>query len=106
MGKIQLACCGLATSAFILAAMLITNLADRLTPQAQAELVVNKETLTLLTTATSSDEEALFVLDGLSEKLLIYRLDITSKELELAGAADLPKIFQGGGGGAGGRTAR
>ncbi len=97
MSRIQLACCCLIASAFALTGLLITSWPMSVTPQAQAGVVLNKETLTLLTAQTRRDEEALFILDNLNEKLLIYRLNLAKRQLELAGAADLPKLFSEGG---------
>ncbi len=97
MNRIQLACCFLIASAFVLAGLLITSLPMSATPLAQAGVVLNKETLTLMTAQTRKDEEALFILDNLNEKLLIYRIDLVKKQLELAGAADLPVLFSEGG---------
>ncbi len=94
MTRTQLACYSLMASAFLLAGLLIVNLPDRLAPQANAAMVLNKDTLTLLTARTRSDEEALFVLDSLNAKLLIYRLDIGKKQIELAGTADLTQLFE------------
>ncbi len=94
MSRIQLACYFLIASAFVLTGLLIVNLPDPLAPKAHAGLVLGKETLTLMTAKTRSDEEALFVLDGLAGKLLIYRLNLGQKQLELSGSADLTQIFQ------------
>jgi hypothetical protein len=96
MNRTQAACYSLIASLFVLASLLIVSVSGRLTPLAHAEMVVNKEGLTLLTASTRSGEESLFVLDAINEKLLIYRLDLGKKQLELAGAADLRHLFQGG----------
>jgi hypothetical protein len=95
MNRTHLACYSMIASAFVLAGLLLVSLPERLVTSAEASLVLNKDTLTLMTARTRPDEEALFVLDGLSEKLLIYRLDIAKKQLELVGAADLAEIFKG-----------
>jgi len=94
MDRIDLARYSLIASAFVLAGLLIVNLPDRVVPTAHAELVINKENLTLMTAKTRPGEEALFVLDGSRGKLLIYRLDVGRKQLELSGSADLAQLFQ------------
>lgn len=95
MDRTQLACYGLIASACVLAGLLFVRLPNRLTSPAHASLVLGKETLTLMTARTRPDEEALFVLDNLAGKLLIYRLNLGKKQLELSGSADLTQIFQG-----------
>lgn len=96
MNRTHAACYSLIASMFVLAGLLIVNVSGRLTPLAHADMVIGKESLTLLTASTRAGEEALFVLDSINEKLMIYRLDIAKKQLELAGAADLRQLFQGG----------
>ena len=95
MERIELACYSLIASAFVLAGMLLTQLPDQMVQSAQGGLVLNRETLTLMTARTRPDEEALFVLDGSKGKLLIYRLNVGKKQLELSGSADLNHIFHG-----------
>ncbi len=99
MDRLNTACYSLIASAFVLAGLLVATAIDRVTPAAQAGMVVNKETLTMLTAKTRPDEEAMFVLDGLNQVLLIYRLDVAKKQLELSAAAYLPDLFQEGGDG-------
>jgi len=94
MGRTEVACYSLMASAFVLAGLWIVNAPERLGATAQASLVVGKETVTLMTARTRPDEEALFVLDSLRGKLLIYRLDLGKKQLELSGSADLKQIFR------------
>lgn len=93
MNRTQAACYGLIASAFVLSGLLLATMPQRLAPVARADLVLSKETLSLLTARTRIDEEALFILDNLTGKLLIYRLDLGKKQLELAGSADLSQIF-------------
>lgn len=96
MNRTQAACYSLIASMFVLAGLLIVHVSGRLTPSAYADMVTSKESLTLLTASTRAGEEALFVLDSINEKLMIYRLDIGKKQLELASAADLRQLFQSG----------
>ena len=99
MNRIQTACYCLIASAFVLGGLLVANLGDQFENKANAELVIARENFTMLTARTRTDEEALFVLDNVSSRLLIYRLDIGRRRIEVAGAVDLRTIFGGGGGG-------
>jgi len=93
----QLACYGLVGSACLLAAALVVQLDGKnVLPAARGDLVLSAENLTFLTTRTQPNEEALFVLDNVNEKLLIYSLDLARKRLELVGSQDLKKLFAGG----------
>jgi hypothetical protein len=93
MNRIQLACYSLLASAFILGGLLLVNLGPRMTSRADAAMVIARDNFTLMTAMTRSQEEALFVLDNLGNRLLVYRLDLGRNRLELAGAADLAQIF-------------
>jgi hypothetical protein len=75
-----------------------------LTQEARAGLIVNRDSISLLTARTRQDEEALFVLDSRSGKLLIYRLNVANSRqaLELAESVDLPQLFNSAGSGSSG----
>lgn len=98
MKRIEIACYALIASAFVLGGLLVSSLQGKFEPQAQAELVIHRENLTLMTAQTRSSEEALFVMDNVSGKLLIYTLDLGRRRLELAGAADIGALFANAGG--------
>lgn len=108
MTRIQVACCALLASAFVLAGLLAVSLSGRTESTAQAGLVLNKDSFTLLTAHTRPDEEALFVIDSLNEKLLVYRVDIARNRIELSSVTDLRQMFAGaaGGGAGAGRAPR
>ncbi len=106
MNRIQLACWCLTASAFVLGGLVMTRVQAPLTPTAYADLVVDRQGFSMLTTRTREDEQALFVLDSFNEKLLIYRLDVTKKRLELATTADLGRLMGTGGQGGDGRRSR
>ena len=93
MTRTQLACCVLIASAFFLGGLLVKSLQDRWLAPAHAEMVVGTDSVTMMTAHTRPDEEALFTLDGFNEKLLIYRLDVGKRRLELAHSVDLPSLF-------------
>lgn len=93
----HLICYSLIASACLLAAALVVQMDEKqILPTAEADLVISAENLTFLTTQTQPNEESLFVLDNVNEKLLIYSLDINRKRLELVGSEDLKKLFAGG----------
>ena len=96
MNRIQLACYGLIASAFILGGLLCYQIQERL-PAANAEMVVHRDNFTLLTAQTRQGEEALFVLENLTGRLIVYRVDIAKERLELAGGIELsaPQFFGG-----------
>ncbi len=101
MTTIEKACYGLIVSAFVMGGLLIVNLQDRVTPQAQANLLLTQNSLTVMTAPTQPSQESLFVLDNISQKLLIYTLDTGRRRMGLQGSLDLAALFgnQGGGGG-------
>lgn len=111
MNRLHLACFSLIASAFVLAGLLIVAAPGHLTQKAQAEMLVNKDTVTMMTTLTRPGEEALFVIDSVNERLLIYRTELAGArgKLELAGNVDLRRLFgavQAGPAGGGGRVPR
>lgn len=99
MNRIQLACYGLMTSAFLLGGLLLYGLSNRLEPRAEASMVEARENFTLMTARSRANEEALFILDNSSQKLLIYTLDVGHRRLEPSGFADLSAVFNAPAGG-------
>jgi len=102
MNRTQLAGFALIASAFVMAALLVNKLPARLESEARANFVVNRDNFTMMTARTRADEEALFVLENGSQKLLIYTMDIGHRRLNPVGFADLSIMFnaatpQGGG---------
>ena len=109
MTRIQLACFGLIASAFTLAALLVANFDTslRLESQAQAEMVISRDNFTIMTAKTRNGEEALFVLDNANGRLMIYRLDMGRKQLQIAEAIEMETLFSrasGGGSDSGSRS--
>lgn len=101
MTRIQLACYCLIASAFLLGGLLVVQLGDVTAQRADAEMVIARDNFTLLTASTRDDEEALFLLDNVTGRLLIYRLNLPQNQLELAGGADVTQLFRGGATGGG-----
>ena len=110
MTRTQLAGYCLIASAFVLGGLLVVMAGPRLASEAEASLVITQENFTLLTAKTRSDEEALFLIDNATQRLLIYRMDMRTKDVELVDAHDLTKIMAkalgSGGRGDGGRSNR
>jgi hypothetical protein len=104
MNRIQFACYCLIASAFVLGGLLLVTAQQRL-PTAEAALVVHRDTFTMLTSQARQGDDALFVLDSVNEKLLIYsiRLSGTRGRMSLVQVADLGSFFAslGDGGGKG-----
>ena len=99
MNNIQVACYALIAAAFILAGLLLVQLQGRMIQNAKAEMVIGRQNFTVLTTRTKNDEEAVFVLNNTTDRLLVYRADIGRKRLELVGNEDVGRLFGVGGGG-------
>ena len=78
MNRLQLACYCLIASAVVLTGLLLSS-TGRILPRAEAELVINKGNLTVLTARSASDEEAMFVLDNVTQRLLVYTLDLRGR---------------------------
>lgn len=93
MDRTNFACCILLASAFVLSGMLLMQTQ----PTAKAEMVVNKDTVTLMTAKTRPDAESLFVIDSLNEKMLIYNTDLGKKRILLAQTVNLKTLFGKGG---------
>lgn len=93
MTRIHTACYGLIASAFVLAGLLVADLGRQGGSQAHADMVIARPTFAMLTAQTRTDEESLFLLDNASGALLVYRLDVSDDQIELANAVDLGRIF-------------
>ena len=112
MTRIQLACYGLIGTACILMALLVVQIQhSRILPGAYADQVLTRGTMTVMTARTDNTEESLFVLDNISQRLLIYRVTLLGRRgrIDLSDSVPLQQLFAGapaGGGGAGGRRPR
>jgi len=96
MTRIQTACCCLAASAFVLAALVMVQASHFADNKAQAEMVVNKDTFTLMSAQFRTDSEIIYVLDSRNERLLAYLLDPNQRVIKLLpnGALPLPRAFE------------
>ena len=95
MNRTELACYGLLVSAFLLAGMLVVQMQSRgpLSPTAEAEMSITRGDLSVMTARTKDNEEALFVMDNISQELHIITLDISKKRLERQDTRRLDKLF-------------
>ena len=105
MTRIETACFGLIASAFILAGMLVVQVSS-MPNNAEAGMVITREHFTLLTAKSRNNEESLFVINNITRRLLIYRLEIGRGRIELAGGADLTEFFNRGSSGGGDNNRR
>ncbi|MEM9883639.1 MAG: hypothetical protein AAF800_12055 [Planctomycetota bacterium] len=97
MKPTPIACYALTASALVLSGMLLVTLAQRTGPaEADAAMVIARQNFTLMTAATRSGEESLFVLDNTTGTLLVYRLDISREQLVPGGGIRLDEVFSGG----------
>jgi len=96
MKRIEMACYALMASAFVLAGILAVELNNvgGVAQTAHADMTLTRSNLTVMTARTKNDEEALFVLDNFTQRLLIFKTDLTKKRLELAiDPVSLPALF-------------
>ena len=109
MNRTQMASYSLLASAFVLTGLLIVKMqgVDFL-PKAHADQVVTKANITAMTARSRNDEEALFILDNVSQKLLIYKIRLVGRagRIELARSLDLANAFGNKGGKGGGNPGR
>ncbi|MEX2214080.1 MAG: hypothetical protein WD768_08135 [Phycisphaeraceae bacterium] len=97
MNSTQASGFALALSACLILAALVVTMNQKgqtLEPRAEAEMVLTANGLSFLTTRTNAGEEALFVLDNTSARLLIYKTDLAKKRIELVATEDLKRLFE------------
>ena len=88
--RYEVACFSLLASAFVLAGLLMIQLQNHaVLSSAQAEMVLNRGNITLMTAQTRPNEEAVFVLENTTAKLLVYRVDSVRKRIDLVRNTDL-----------------
>lgn len=107
MNKIHYACFALIASAFVLSGMIVMQLSGRVVGEAYAGEAILRDNLTAVTAQSRDGEDALFVVDSISERLMVYRLEAARRRMELVAQANLADVFAqvpggapaGGGGG-------
>lgn len=95
MTRKTLACYALIASAFVLGGMLTLKVAEKIESPAQAEMVVNKDFFTVLTTEGIGGEDFLYTLDSKNERLLCYATDARGR-IELYAALDVGEWMKRG----------
>lgn len=93
MDRNHYACYALIASAFVLCGLIVTQLGGRVVQPAHASEAILRDNLTVVTAQSRDGEDALFVLDSISERLMIYRLEVGKKRMELVASTDLAQVF-------------
>lgn len=94
MTRIQLACCFLLASAFLLGGILLVMLDAKFTSTAYATQTVSTGDFSILTAQTQNNEESLFIIDNVTARLMIVETDINKKRLRVAAVRDLDQLFR------------
>ncbi len=108
MNRTQTATYSLMASAFILTALIFLQASRWIESRAYAEMVVNKDSITMISTRYQADTEIVYVLDSQRGRLMAYLLNPNRQTIELLqnGVMDLPRefgsVFRGAAGGGGG----
>lgn len=93
MNRTQTACYALIASAFILAGLLIFQLGTQHQNEANAGMVIAEGSFSIMTARTRTDEESLFVLENNSGILLVYRLELSKREITPVGFLNVAREF-------------
>lgn len=81
MKRTSIASYALTASAFVLAALIFLQASHRLEQKAVAEMVVNSDTVSMVTTQFRTDSEILYLLDGRRGALVAYMLDPNQRSI-------------------------
>lgn len=105
MKRFEFASYSLLASAFVLAGLLVVQMQNHtVLPTANAEMVLNRGNITLMTAQTRPNEEAIFILENTTAKLLVYKVDAAKKRIDLARSAELAPWLRAAGGNRSGST--
>lgn len=107
MNRITIACYAMIASACVLAGLLTVQIARHAESSAQAEMVVPKGDLTILSTQGVNQDEYVYIFDARSEKLIMY-VQTARGDIEPKGGLDVGDTFAQyyGQGNTGGRRSR
>lgn len=97
MKRMEVACWSLIASAFVLSGILCVMMDGRALNRAEASQVISRDSYTLLTAKTRNNEEALFVLENTTQRLLVYTLDVGKGRIDLAADVFVPDMFNAAG---------
>jgi len=95
MTRKNLACYVLIASAFVLGGLLTLKVAERIDSPAHAEMVINKDIFTVLTTEGIGGEDFMYMLDNKNERLLCYATDARGR-IELYAALNVAEWVKRG----------
>jgi len=95
MTRKTLACYALIASAFVLGGLLTLKVAEKIETPARADMVVNKDIFTVLTTEGIGGGDFIYALDNKNERLLCYNTDARGR-IELYAALNVAEWVQRG----------
>jgi len=81
------------TAAIVLTGILLTHVADRGENTANAEMVIDKNTYTVLTAPYNASTEYLYLLDSQTGSLMAYTKRLQNKEIERVDVLDVRGAF-------------
>ncbi|MFA7237349.1 MAG: hypothetical protein WC058_10835 [Phycisphaeraceae bacterium] len=106
MNRITIACYAMIASCFVLAGLLTVQIAQHAESVANAEMVIAKGDLSILSTQGVNQDEYVYVLDHRSQKMLMYS-QTARGDIEPLGFLDVGQEFAqryAAGAGTGGNT--
>lgn len=95
MTRSQTAVYCLIASAIVLTALIFVQGSRLMNNEADAEMVVEKNAVSMLSTRSQADSEVLYVLESNQQVLMAYRHDPNRGEIPLLGRLDLRRAFGG-----------
>ena len=93
MTRTQFACYLLVASAVVLSGLLIVQTVDRFENDADAAMVVNRGTYTVLSARRTADAELICFLDNSSGRMVAYTADISAKTIRPIAILDVGEQF-------------
>jgi len=95
MNRIQIACYTMLATAFVLTSLILLQASRLIESRAHAEMVVNKDAVTMISTQYQGDSELVYILDSRSGRLFAYMLNPNSRTIDLMATADMTREFGG-----------
>lgn len=92
MNRITIACYAMIASAFMLAGLLTVQIASHAEQTANAEMVIAKGDLTILSTQGVNQDEYVYIFDHRSQKLIMYS-QTARGDIEPLGFLDIGQEF-------------
>ena len=94
MSRTTQACYALICTAFVTTALIFLQASSLMESSAQAEMVVNRNAVTMLTARFQAGEEILYVLDSNRERLFAYSHNPSKQTIELLDSVDISRVMQ------------